>query len=81
VILAAVDADYYELLTVFRFELPQLRENMNAVDSAIGPEIEKNYLPFQGRELELAAPCVNPLEIVRKLRGSHCWLGCELSRH
>jgi hypothetical protein len=45
VILTAVNPDYDKLALILRFELPQLRENMDTVDSAIGPEVQKNYFP------------------------------------
>ena len=81
VILPAVDADYYQLALVLRFQLPQLREYVNAVDSAIGPEIEEDDLPLEVRQLEAAASRMDPVEIVGKLGGSDCWCWCEFSRH
>jgi len=47
VILPAVNADYCERAAVFRFELPQLREYVDAVDSPIGPEVQKYDFPAQ----------------------------------
>jgi hypothetical protein len=81
VILAAVNADYHELARIPGFELPQLREYMDAVDSPIGPEIEENDLPLQVAQRELPSPCMNPVEVVRKLGRSHGRLRGELSRH
>ena len=68
VILPAVNADYCELAAVFRFELPQLREYVDAVDSPIGPEVQKNDFPAQVGELEFFPACMNPVEVVGKLR-------------
>ena len=48
---------------------------MDAVDSAIGPEIEKDRLPPQVGETQLAATGVNPVEVVWKLWCSDCRLG------
>jgi hypothetical protein len=81
VILPAVHANYYQLPPILRFELPQLREYMDAVDSTIGPEIEKHDFSSKVRELEFSASRMDPVEIVRKLRGTHCWCWCELSWH
>ena len=53
VILPALHSDYDELRRIFRFELPQLRKHMNAVYSAIGPEIEKHHFPSEISEVEL----------------------------
>jgi hypothetical protein len=81
VILATRDADYDELARILRFELPQLREYMDAVDSPICPEIQKHDFASQIGKPKLLSACVNPVEIVGKLGCPHlrCW--GELSRH
>jgi hypothetical protein len=45
VILPALHSDYNKLFRVPRFELPQLREYMDAVNSTVGPEVEDHDLP------------------------------------
>jgi hypothetical protein len=80
-ILSALDPDYNELSMVPGFELPQLREYMDAVDSAIGPEVEEHDLAPQLGEGEPFPSCVNPVEILGKFGGPHRWRGCELSGH
>jgi hypothetical protein len=44
---------------------------MDAVDSAIGPEIEKYYLAAQVLDTQRLAVGVNPIETMRKLRSSN----------
>jgi hypothetical protein len=46
-IFPAVYADYYQLTGILQLELPQLREHMNAVDSTVRPEIQKDYFAAQ----------------------------------
>ena len=81
VILAALNADYYKLARVLRFELPQLREYMDAVDSPIGPEIQKDDLAAQVGKPELFSAGMDPVEIVGELGCSHSRFGGKLSRH
>lgn len=81
VILAALNSDYDKLAGIFLFELPQLREYMDAVDSAIGPEIQEYDFASQIGETKLFSACMNPVEIVRKLGCPHCRRRGELSWH
>lgn len=67
-ILSTVNADYDQLRRIPQLELPQLRENMKAVNSPIGPEIEQNYFPSQVGELERPSARMHPVDVVRKLR-------------
>ena len=80
-ILPALNSDDNELVTVLRFELPQLREHMNAVDSPIGPEIEKYDLTPKLSQGELPPAGMNPVEIVGKFRSPNSRCRCELSGH
>ena len=70
-ILPAVYSNHNDLAGVFQFELPQLRENMNTVNSTVGPEIEKDDLASQIGELEFLAAGMNPVEVVWKLGRSN----------
>ena len=76
-----MNAYYDELLFIPSFELPQLREYMDAVDSPIGPEIQQNYLAPHVSQTELASACMNPVEILRKIRRTNRRSWCELSLH
>jgi hypothetical protein len=68
VILAALTSYYDQFVGVLRFELPQLREYMDAVDSPIGPEVQQHDFASQVGKMELPPSGVNPVEIVRKIR-------------
>lgn len=76
-----MNANYDELFFISGFELPQLREYMDAVDSPIGPEIQQNYLAPHVSQAELASACMNPVEIFRKIRRANGRSWCEFSRH
>ena len=80
-IFPALNSYYNELSVVLRFELPQLREYMDAVDSPIGPEVEKYDFAPELREAELPASSMNPVEIVGKFGSPHGRCGSELSGH
>ena len=80
-ILPAVNADYHQLALILRFELPQLRKYVDAVDSAIRPEVQKDHFPPEFRKLEFPSARMDPVEIVGKLGSAHCRRGCELSGH
>jgi hypothetical protein len=54
------DNDYIIMISVF--DLPQLRENVDAVYSAICPEIEQYYLAPQTRERGSLGTGVNPIQ-------------------
>lgn len=80
-ILTALYANDYQLLRVSRFELPQLREYVYAVNSTVGPEIEQNYLATQVRQPQCTTACVHPIQTFRKLGGSHRWKRGYFFRH
>ena len=67
--LGGVDADHDEFGSKFVFELPQLREDVQAVDSAVGPEVEHDEFPAQPLDRQRFA--VDPLEPFRELRCSY----------
>jgi hypothetical protein len=71
VIFAALNANYHELRLILQFELPQLRKYMNAVYSAIRPEIQKHYFPTEIGKRKPPATGMNPVEIVRKVGRSY----------
>lgn len=71
VIFPAMDTKDYEFLTISFFELPQLRKYVDAVDSAVGPEIEQHDSSTQITEMDRAVGRIDPVEIVGKLGSSH----------
>ena len=80
-IFPALNPDDDKLFCVLRFELPQLREYVDAVNSTVRPEIQKDDLSSQIRELEIVPACMNPVEIVGKFRGPHRGSGSEFACH
>ena len=66
--LSAVNADDGNFRRVFLLELPQLRKDMDAVDSAIGPEIEEQELTAKVGEGKFPTAGVDPLQGVGKIR-------------
>jgi hypothetical protein len=72
-VLAAMDADDGDMIGVLLFEPPQLRKYVDAVDSAVRPEIEEEQLTAEVGEREAPSPGVDPIE--------RCWeVGCADSR-
>ena len=65
--LAALDANDCNIIGISLFELPQLRKNVDTVDSAVGPEIEQEELAAKIGELKPAAAGVDPVERVREI--------------
>jgi hypothetical protein len=80
-ILPAVNTNHDELAGVFQFELPQLRENMDAVNSTVGPEVEEDNLAPQIGKFEFLTSGVNPVEVIWKLGRSNRGRRSELFRH
>jgi hypothetical protein len=70
-IFAAVYSDDDNVIRISLFDLPQLRENMDAIDSAIGPEIEKHYLAAQLLDTQCLAVGMNPIETLGKIGSSN----------
>jgi hypothetical protein len=68
-----MNTDYNELCCKPFFELPQLRKDVNAVDSPISPEIEEQDLAAKIGYTERATSCMNPIERRRKIRCANYW--------
>ena len=81
VILAAVDAYDDQRVSKFLFELPQLRENVNAIDSTVRPEIEQDDLSSQVDEPQRLIARVNPVEIGSEFRRSNGGCFLKISWH
>ena len=65
--LSAVDASDRDVIRISLFELPQLREYVDAVDSAVGPEVEQQEFAAKVGELKPATAGVNPVERVGEI--------------
>ena len=72
-VLAAVNANHGEIVWKLVLELPQLREDMDAVDSAIGPEVEQQHLPAKVSEREPSSARVDPVERVGEIGSADGW--------
>ena len=60
-----MDPDHRQLIGVLLLQFPQLRKNMHAVDSTIGPEIENDDLALQSLERHWTV-CIQPIQALRK---------------
>ena len=80
-VLAAVHADDDKRVCEFLFELPQLRKNVNAVDSTVRPEIEQDDFPPQVDEPQRSVPCVNPIQIRWEFRRPNSGSFLKVSWH
>src|SRR3954463_10208022 len=69
-IFAAMDSDDDNVIRIAFLDLPQLRKNVDAVDSPVGPEIEQNHLPAQFLDAQRLTTSVNPVQTSGKVRGS-----------
>ena len=69
--LSAVDANDRDVIRISLFELPQLREYVDAIDSAIGPEVEQQELAAKVGELKSATAGVNPVERVGEIGSAY----------
>ena len=79
--LPALNADDDQLPGILRFKLPQLRKDMDAVDSPIGPEVQEYDLSAQVGESQRPAAGMHPVEIIGKLGGANSGCRREVSRH
>jgi len=68
---SAVDANDGDVIRISLFELPQLREYVDAIDSAIGPEVEQQELAAKVGELKPATAGVNPVERVGEIGSAY----------
>jgi hypothetical protein len=66
--LGRVDPDDRQGLRIFGFQRLQLREDVQAVDSAVGPEVEQDHAPAEIGEAERPGG-IEPLQALGKLRG------------
>jgi hypothetical protein len=62
-----VDANDHQFVGVFLLQFPQLRKDVDAVDSTIGPEVQDNNLPRQ-IGLGQRTVCIHPLQTNGKFR-------------
>ena len=70
-VFAAVHTDDRDPRSVSFLELPQLRKNMDAVDSAVGPEIEKEQFAAEVGERQTTSTGVHPIERIWKIGGAN----------
>lgn len=61
-IFAAVHSDDSDITGILPFDLPQLRKDVNAVDSAVSPEVEQDDFAAELRERERGTVRVDPVE-------------------
>jgi hypothetical protein len=73
--LAAVNPDDGDRVAKPMFEFPQLRENVDAVDSAVSPEVQQEELAPEVGESESAPAGVQPVERIGEFGGAHRWGG------
>jgi hypothetical protein len=66
-VLAAVHSDDRDVPRVLLLELPQLRKYVDAVDSAVRPEVEEEQLPAEVGEREATAAGVDPVHVGREV--------------
>jgi hypothetical protein len=69
--LSAVDANDRDVIRISLFELPQLRKYVDAVDSAVSPEVEQQEFAAKIGEAKSAAAGVNPVERVREVGSAY----------
>ena len=72
-VLAAVNANHGEIVRKLLLELPQLREDMDAVDSAIGPEVQQQHPPAKVSEREPSSAGVDPVERIGEIGSANGW--------
>ena len=71
--LATVHTHDRQLVRKPLFELPQLREDVDAVDSAVGPEVQNRDLSTQIGDGEGSSVGVDPVETRGKVGRSNDW--------
>ena len=77
--LGAVDADHHQVVRIGPFELLELRQDVHAINAAVGPEIQEDELAAEGPKLDRAGG-VQPGEPGRQRRDLHALLKGRL-RH
>ena len=76
--LRRVNPDDYKLVWIFMFEALEVRNYMDAVDAAVGPEVEKHYFAFERGERKWLVG-IKPAAATGQFRGPHA--NFFLSRH
>jgi hypothetical protein len=61
-IFSTVNTDDDDVVTIIFFDLPQLRENVDAVDSAVRPEVEQYDFPAELLQAQRVATGMDPIE-------------------
>jgi hypothetical protein len=64
-----MDPDDRQVVREFAFEIPQLRNDVDAIDSAVGPEVENDDFAAQLPDRQRRR--IEPLEIGRKFRSAN----------
>ena len=72
--LGGVDADDHHVVRIRVLELFQLRQDVHAVDAAVGPEIEDDEFAAQGVEIDRLVG-IEPLRCRLPMRGPATWRG------
>jgi hypothetical protein len=67
-IFATVHTDDRYIARILLLDLPQLRKNMNAVDSAIRPEVEQDHVSAQLGQTKRIPTSVKPVEALWEFR-------------
>ncbi len=70
VVFPAMHAYYDERLSIPLFEFPQLRKDVNAIDSAVRPEIQQHRFLSQVRQTKGTSGRVDPFDVLRKFRSA-----------
>jgi hypothetical protein len=72
-IFATMHTNDDDIILVPLFDLPQLRKDVYAVDSAISPEIQEDDSAAKFRELDGFSAGIDPVETRWKFRGTDTW--------
>ena len=70
VVFPAVNTYYDERLSIPLFEFPQLRKYVNAIDSAVRPEVQQHRFLSQVRQTKGTGRRVDPFDVLRKFRSA-----------
>jgi len=70
-IFSAVHTDDNDIVRVLDLDLPQLRKNVDAIDSTISPKVEKNDAATKALERKRLSAGVDPVKTWRKLRSAN----------
>ena len=67
-VFATVHADDHDVPRESALELPQLREDVQAIDSAVRPEIQQDHFAAEGIQRQRSPTRIYPIEVGRKRR-------------